>query len=150
MMTSPSIPEALAWLRSGELQVSPDLRKRIAPDDADFERRAMAIKTAFSGTQGELALQTILQMSVFRPQVDHRLETEAQYTRYAQHRAGQDSLATAILAYFNHQPKGAAHDGPQPSSRPQPFATGLRTDAGAEFGADDGAADDGGADPTFG
>lgn len=99
--TEPSLDHAFAWLRAQ--QIAPDpATMRQARADPDYDRRARAVRDVFRTPAGELALETILQATLFRPPVDHRLPTETEYLRYAQLRAGQNQAAATILAYIAH------------------------------------------------
>lgn len=67
--------------------------------DPSFVARASAMFDAFRGASGELALETILQASIFAPPVDRSLAGEA-YLRFAQQREGENKLACSILFYL--------------------------------------------------
>ena len=92
---------ALKWLRDGEIAPDPKVDPRQSPDNPELDRRAIALKSAFAGEQGRIALETILLISLFRAPVDHRL-AGAEYRQYAQLREGQNQLAAGILAYLEH------------------------------------------------
>lgn len=94
-----SLDHAMDWLRQGALAPDSDADPR--RDDAAFDARARLFAQVFRGRDGEVVLQTILDASLFRPPVDHRLPGEA-YLRYAQLREGQNQVAALILAYLDH------------------------------------------------
>ncbi len=100
-MTHPTLDHARAWLRDGALAPDPATDPRGLVGDDDKNRRARALKAAFAGEQGQLALETILMMSLYRSPVDHRLSA-GEYRQYAQLREGQNQLAAGILAYIEH------------------------------------------------
>lgn len=89
-----TLETVIGWLRSGHLTPTEPL-----DPSPDTLRRAQELATCFAIYPG--ALQTILEMSIFRPPVDFRLPA-AEYRQYAQHRQGQDSLAAGIVNYIAH------------------------------------------------
>jgi hypothetical protein len=95
----PSVQHALSWLAEGRLPRDPDAP---TPEGDDLDRRARAIREALRGPTGEVLLQTILEMTLFRSPVDARLETPELYLRHAQMREGQNQVAATILYYLNH------------------------------------------------
>lgn len=100
-MTHQTLDHARTWLRDGALAPDAATDPRGVVGDDDKNRRARAMKAAFAGEQGQLALETILAMSLFRSPVDHRLPA-GEYRQYAQLREGQNQLAAGILAYLEH------------------------------------------------
>lgn len=132
-MTRAVVEDALAWLRADDIGMGEDLRRRMSLD-----RHAAIFSQVFGDPAGQAVLQVILEASLFRSPVDHRLEGEA-YLRYAQLREGQNQLAAMILAYLEHFEKEKAHgrpgspDGSDASGGPgEPDATG---DAAGGWGA---------------
>jgi hypothetical protein len=94
---TPEIAHALEWLRRGDVAADPAM---VQKDDA-FDRRARLFASVFGDAGGGAVLYTILEGTIFRAPVDHRLTGEA-YLRYAQLREGQNQVAAMILAYLEH------------------------------------------------
>jgi hypothetical protein len=135
--TEPSLDHAFAWLRAQ--QIAPDpLAMRQARADPDYDRRARAVRDVFRTPAGELALETILQATIFRAPVDHRLPTETEYLRYAQLRTGQNQAAATILAYIAHakQLEKDDHAPADVSVDPSDVLAGGRAYGGASAGAE--------------
>lgn len=104
MPRSPNFDHAMDWLRAGDLAPQAGQDPREAEGEQAklaMQRRAQAFKGVFGSPTGELVLQTILEASVFRAPVDHRLAA-GEYERFAQLRQGQNQLAATILAYLDH------------------------------------------------
>lgn len=91
---------AMEWYRSGALALGEAERKALEADE-DLGRRALEIRDAFGGMQGEAALQTILAATLFRSPVDHRLPRDEREA-YGIFRDGQNSVAVTILFYLDH------------------------------------------------
>lgn len=102
MRTEPTLDDALAWMRAG--QIAPDAAALAAQraQAEDFDYRAKAMHEAFRTPAGEIALETILRATLFRSPVDHRLATDTEYLRHAQLRQGQNQAVAMILAYLDH------------------------------------------------
>ncbi len=119
MINGASLENALEWFRDGGLSPAQDPRAQGA--GAAFDRRAMMFAQVFGDTPGQAVLHTILEASLFRAPVDHRLEGES-YLRFAQLREGQNQLAATILAYLDHartlMEKPDVRSSPGPSSGP--------------------------------
>lgn len=119
MSQEPSIEDAFAWLSAGMVAPDPELQLGRALKSEDYDYRARCMREAFRGEAGEVALETILKISLFRAPVDHRLPTETEYLRHAQLRQGQNQIASAILAYIRHAEKLDK----EPDHAPAPIST---------------------------
>jgi hypothetical protein len=130
------VETAMGWLRSGH----------IAPLDQDLPADAAQllagqVQRCFHTFPD--VLQLILDLSLFRPPVDHRLTGEA-YLQYAERRRGADQLAASLLYYLElaKQPQGETHGrGPEPADAPRRSRArrgradpGAGDPAGGEFG----------------
>lgn len=89
-----TMAQALAWLRDGAIAPGPGMA-----DMGDAERRARELQQAFAAFPG--ALETILQMSLFRPPVNYALPRNGEFENYALVREGQNQVAAAILHYLD-------------------------------------------------
>lgn len=132
MKPIPSVEDALSWLRAGDLAPPP-----AASADPQLEARAERVAGCFQMFPDVLEL--ILEMTLRKSPVDHRLEGEAYY-RYAQAREGQNQIATALLFYLNEAER--IRDGnprsPGGSAGPTVAGPGGLTLRGASLPAGDG------------
>lgn len=131
MTPSHTFQHALAWLRGGGMGAG-DLDP--SGDRTAFDRKAQVIAAAFGDRNGELALQIILEATVFRDPVDERLP-EHEYLRHAQMRRGQNQVAMMLLAYLDHAQtlERNGHDGHSDSGDRSPGGYG-RDDDGSSGG----------------
>ena len=96
-MTRLTLDHALAWLRSGHI-APPEGALSQNADTLDEDAKLFA--QVFSGRAGERVLQRLLEATLFRPAVDHRLAGD-DYLRFAQLREGENGAAAVILAYLD-------------------------------------------------
>lgn len=99
-MTSQTLEHAMKWLREGALQPIVEEGNHESPDA--FDRLSLMFDRVFGSREGELVLQILLDVTLFRTPVDHRLGEGEAYLRFAQLRAGQNQLAATIVAYLTH------------------------------------------------
>ncbi len=131
------LEHAMGWLAEGAIAPDADVDPRGVIGNDDMNRRAEAMREAFRTPAGQLALETVLRMTLFRPPVDHRLQG-ALYRQFAQLREGQNQAAAGILAYLAHadQLEKARNDH---RTRPEPRS--LTDDAAAALAVGTGLAD---------
>lgn len=128
MSFGPTADNAMDWLRSGALAPEEGVDPRAGGGSEEKDYRARCMREAFRSEAGQVALDTILQMSLFRPPVDHRLPNGETYLRFAQNREGQNQLAAGVLAYLDHADQLERSDrAPAPvSTEPPDLLTGRR------------------------
>ncbi|HZL00476.1 MAG TPA: hypothetical protein VFC47_11315 [Caulobacteraceae bacterium] len=100
MKAGANLGHAMEWLRAGDLDAGDGDPRGVIGDEA-LNRRARLFHAVFRTSDGQAVLQTILEASLFRAPVDHRLGPE-EYLRFAQIREGENKLAAVILAYIDH------------------------------------------------
>lgn len=102
-MSEPSLDDALRWVRSRQVGPDPTLGAELqAAGREDYDYRARAVFEAFRTPAGQVALETLLRLTLLRAPVDHRLASDGEYLRFAQLRQGQNQAAAALLKYFDH------------------------------------------------
>ena len=99
-----TLDHAMDWVRSGAVAPDAAVDPREQPRNEALDRRAKAIQAAVNGDVGRILLDTLLDATLFRAPVDHRLQG-AEYLRHAQLRQGQNQVAALLLAYLDHAQK---------------------------------------------
>jgi hypothetical protein len=84
----------VGWVREGEIAGDPRLEPQAAEAMIALAQQVEACRNAFPGV-----FELILDMTLRRAPVDHRLQGEA-YLRYAQERHGQNQVAASLLTYL--------------------------------------------------
>ncbi len=94
------LENALAWIREGSLRPPEGFDPAAKGEDA-YDRASLLVQSVFQGGDGEAVLQLLLDATLFRPPVDHRLG-QHEYLRFAQLREGQNSAVAILLQYLDH------------------------------------------------
>lgn len=138
MSGDPTLQDAMAWMRGGALAQDPAVASLLEADRHRRDYVARAVREAFRTEAGQQALEFIMDVTVRRAPVDHRLPTDGEYLRHAQLRLGQNQVLAAILATIDHADRLEAKrhaPAPVPDPAPDLLAGGAGGDgrpAGAE------------------